>query len=174
MKDNHLSHLRTKRSNGAVVIKEYLWHYFDILWVNFCIYKFKRFEAVQNFKCGIKNHQVSNVECVKKNVPNIASEPRGSEVVWGFSAMPQIKTKHKHNFKQNLQSLSFSSPNFDFKKKKKYYANVKDTIGRLACLNNQISPVLSRNWRLKMKDPSRKTVWGRFGSPLGTRTAANR
>ena len=23
-----------------------------------------------------------------------------------------------------------------------------------------------------MEDPSRKTVWGRFGSPMGTRTAA--
>ena len=141
MKDNHLSHLRTKRSNGAVVIKEYLWHYFDILWVNFCIYKFKGFEAVQNFKYGIKNHQVSNVECVKKNVPNIASEPRGSEVVWGFSAMPQIKTKHKHNFKQNLQSLSFSSPNFDCKK------NIMQML-RIACLNYRISLVLSRYLQL--------------------------
>ena len=37
---------------------------------------------------------------------------------------------------------------------------------RLLCLNNYISPVLSRNWRLQMEDPSRKTVWGRFGSPL--------
>ena len=34
---------------------------------------------------------------------------------WGFSAMPQIKTKHKQNFKQNLQSLCFSRPNFDRK-----------------------------------------------------------
>ena len=28
---------------------------------------------------GIKNHQVPNVECVRKNVSNIAFEPRGSE-----------------------------------------------------------------------------------------------
>ena len=72
--------------------------------------------VVHNFKYGIKNHQVPNVECLRKNVPNIASEPRGSEAGWGFSAMPQIKTKHKHNFKQNLQSFGFSSPNFDCKK----------------------------------------------------------
>ena len=44
--------------------------------------------------------------------------------------MPQIKTKQKHNFKQNLQSLSFSSPNFDCKKNI-YCANVKNTIDRL-------------------------------------------
>ena len=31
--------------------------------------------------------------------------------------------------------------------KKKMYANVKDTIDPLLCLNIQISPVLSRNWR---------------------------
>ena len=39
--------------------------------------------------------------------------------------MPQIKMKDKHNIKQNLQSLNFTSPNFDLKKK--YYASVKDT-----------------------------------------------
>ena len=38
----------------------------------------------------------------------------GSEAVWGFSTMPQIKRIHKDNFKQNLQS--FSSPNFVKKK----------------------------------------------------------
>ena len=52
--------------------------------VNFFIYKFKVFEAVQNFKYGIKNHEVPNIECVRKNVPNIASEPRGSEAVMGI------------------------------------------------------------------------------------------
>ena len=60
---------------GAAVIKEYSWYYFDILRVKFFIYKFNEFAAVQNFKYGIKNHQVPNVECARKNVPNIASEP---------------------------------------------------------------------------------------------------
>jgi len=49
-----------------------------------------------------------------------------TEAVWGIQRMPQIKTKHKYNLKQNLQSLSFSSPNFDGEKK--YDANVKNTI----------------------------------------------
>ena len=108
--------------------------------VNFFIYKFKEFEAVQNFKYGIKNHQVPrvpSVECGRKNVPNIASKPGGLEAVWGFSAMPQIITKHKHNFKQNLQSFSFSSLNFECKNQKnKYYASIKNTIDRLPCFNN--------------------------------------
>ena len=50
-------------------------------------------------------------------LPSPAPEPQGLEAAWEFSAMLQIKTKNKHNFKQNLQSLRFSSPNFDCKKK---------------------------------------------------------
>ena len=52
-------------------------------------------------------------------LPSPAPEPQGLEAVWEFSAMLQIKTKNKHNFKQNLQSLRFSSSNFDCKKRNK-------------------------------------------------------
>ena len=54
---------KNKKIKWCNIIKEYSWYYFDILRVNFFIYKFKGFEAVQNFKYGIKNHQVPNVEC---------------------------------------------------------------------------------------------------------------
>ena len=68
-----------------------------------------------NTKVNIKQqneHQVPNIERVRKNdqndpallLPNLG----GSEAIWGFSPMPQIKTKHKSDFKQNKQSLSFS------------------------------------------------------------------
>ena len=60
--------------------------------------------------------------------------------------MPQIKLKQKRDIKQNLQSFGFSSPNFDCQiRKEKYYENVKDTLEGLQCLNNSISPVLSKN-----------------------------
>ena len=56
--------------------------------------------------------------------------------------------KQKRDIKQNLQSFGFSSRDFDCKKEKKYYEKCKETIDGLPCLNNRISPVLSRNLRL--------------------------
>ena len=52
-------------------------------------------EAVQNFKYGIKKHQVPNVECL---IPKIASESRSVRncSMHGIQ-MLQIKTKHKFN-----------------------------------------------------------------------------
>jgi len=70
----------------------------------------------------------------KDRAPYNAFEHRGSEAIWGF--------------KQNLQSFGFSSPNFYCQKEKKYYddvTHVTDTMDEIACLNNRISPVLSRN-----------------------------
>ena len=46
---------------------------------------------------------------------------------------------------KKIYKTKLFSPRTLIVKKKKYYANVKDTIDRLACFNNQISPVLSRN-----------------------------
>ena len=52
--------LRTKRSNGAVIIKEYSWYYFYIE-------SFTEFRISQ----GNKNHQVPNVERARKNGRNV-------------------------------------------------------------------------------------------------------
>ena len=62
--------------------------------------------------------------------------------------IPQIRTN------TNTISNKISSPNFDCKKK--YNANVKDTLYRF--LNNQISPVLSRHF----DDYKRKILPGRL------------
>ena len=73
--------------------------------------------------------------------------------------------------KLNLQSLGFPARTLIVKEKKNS-ENVKDTRdGRdgIACLNNRISPVLSR-----MTIINKRTFWERIGSPMGTPTAANR
>ena len=54
----------------------------------------------------------------------------------GIQGMPQIKTKHKTQFQTKSTKFKFSSPNFG--RKKKYYANVKDNVHQLQCLDNQI------------------------------------
>ena len=59
-------------------------------------------------------------------IPILLLNLGGSEAIWGLSAMLQIKTKHKPDFKQNLQSFRFSSTIFDCQKKN--HANAKDTI----------------------------------------------
>ena len=54
--------------------------------------KFKGVEAVQNFKYGIKNHQVPNVEVLfQKLLPNL---DRFGIAVWGFKC---CKSKRNTN-----------------------------------------------------------------------------
>ena len=70
----------------------------------------------------IKNHQVPNVERVRKNDqndPNFASEPQG--------------------FQTKSTKFSFFQPDL-WLREKKYYAIVKDTIDWLVCLNYRVVP----------------------------------
>ena len=111
-----------------------------------------------------------SLKCPTKNIKiTVWSSPLTNE---GRQPPPHSFRTSFHLFaadllrKKNLQSFCFSSLIL------KYYANVKDTIDRLPCLNYRISAVLSRIWRLQMEDHSQKTVWERFRSPMVTRTAA--